>query len=530
MADGKFTLFGYQFNRVEEKQKEKNDDKLTAFASETKDDGAISIATSSQYGTYVDQDGSAKSDSELVSKYREMTLNAEIMSAVDEITNECIVMEDGERTVDLVLDELPLDSKAKKAISAEFDEIIRLLEFNTKAYHIFQRWFIDGRLYYNVVIDKTKPELGILELRYIDPRKIKKVREVAKKKQNPSIDKQNVSLNRTVNEYFIYNDSGLATQKQLGSTGTSGSTNGLKIAKDAVVQVTSGIMDQNNILVLGYLHPAIKPLNQLRSLEDATLIYRITRAPERRIFYIDVSNMPKAKAEQYLREQMIRHKNKVVYDPANGEIRDSRKFTTMLEDFWLPRRDGGKGTEISTLPAGQSLGEIADVLYFQKKLYKSLWIPYSRIEGDAGMFNNKTSEITRDEIKFSKFVDRLRNKFSELFLYSLEKQLVLKGLMTLEEFKRLQHLIKFRFLRDNYFAENKDQEIMLNRLAALQAVVPFVGKYYSNKYIMNHILKLTDEDIERMRQDIINEMQDPLFNPPVPEGQEPEEPQGQKQQ
>lgn len=517
------TLFGFQINREEDDHR--NDDKLTAFTNETKNDGAVVVNAGGPMATYVDLDGSAKTEAELVTKYREMTLNSEIFSAIDDITNECIVMEDGERTVEVVLDDLPLDDKSKKLIEAEFNEVIRLLEFNKKAYDIFRRWYVDGRLYYNVVIDKTQPQLGIQELRYVDPRKLRKVREISKKKANPQIDRQNVTLTRTVNEYYVFNEKGINSGKQPGGT-TSFAANGLKISKDAIIHVNSGITDENATMVLGYLHQAIKPLNQLRSLEDATLIYRISRAPERRIFYIDVSNLPRAKAEQQVRDLMVRHKNRIVYDSSTGEIRDDRKFTTMLEDYWLPRRDGGKGTEITTLPAGQNLGELADVLYFQKKLYKSLLIPYSRIEGDQGMFNNRTSEITRDEIKFSKFVDRLRVSFSELFLLSLEKQLILKGLMTVEEWKQFSYLIKFRFNRDNYVAENKDSEIATNRLNTLNLWMPYVGRYVSNKYVQNHILKMTDEEIEAQKELIMLEMSDPILTPPLPEGEE-EPPQSQ---
>jgi hypothetical protein len=510
-------LFGFQINRVDDN--EKNDDRLTAFTNENKNDGAVVVNAGGPMATYVDLDGSAKTEAELVTRYREMTLNSEIFSAVDDITNECIVVKDGESTVKIVLDDLPLDDKSKKLIEAEFQEVVRILEFNKKAYDIFRRWYVDGRLYYNVVVDKKQPNLGIQEMRYIDPRKIRKIREVAKKKANAQIDKQGVDLSRTVNEYYVFNEKGLATAKQPSGSATFAS-NGLKISKDAIVQVNSGITDENATMVLGYLHQAIKPLNQLRSLEDATLIYRISRAPERRIFYIDVSNLPRAKAEQQVRDLMVRHKNRIVYDSSTGEIRDDRKFTTMLEDYWLPRRDGGKGTEITTLPAGQNLGELADVLYFQKKLYKSLLVPYSRIEGDQGMFSNRSGEITRDEIKFSKFVDRIRHSFSDLFLLTLEKQLILKGLMSPDEWKQFAYLIRFRYLEDNYIAENKDTEIASGRLNTLTLWGPYVGRYVSNKYIQNNVLKMTDEEIETEKQQIMLEMSDPILFPPMAESEE----------
>jgi hypothetical protein len=362
-----------------------------------------------------------------------------------------------------------------------------------------------------VIIDVDNPTQGIKELRYIDSRKIRKVREVRKTKDTMTT----AQIVKSEQEYFLFNERGFMNTGNYGASGTQA----FKLAKDSIVLVPSGMMDKHNTMMLSYLHKSIKVLNQLKALEDATVIYRISRAPERRVFYIDVGNLPKMKAEQYLKDVMTRFKNKLVYDASTGEIRDDRKFMTMLEDFWLPRREGGKGTEITTLPAGQNLGEIEDVRYFQRKLFKSLNVPFARMENEGGSFlMGRSAEITRDEIKFQKFIDRLRLKFSALFLKTLEKQLLLKGIVTPDDWILIAQKLKFDYARDNYYAELKEAEIINNRVATLQGVQPYIGKFYSNKWVQQNVLRMTDEEMEEERAQIVAEQSDPIFNPPMPEG------------
>lgn len=434
----------------------------------------------------------------------------DVDSAIEDIVNESIVYDPDKPIVTINLDELEQSDKVKKLIRAEFDYIVDLLEFNKLAYDIFRRWYIDGRLFFQVVIDVTKPTEGIKELRYIDSRKIRKVKEVRKTKDTMTT----AQVIKGEMEYFLFNERGFQNTGNYGASGTQG----FRIAKDSIILVPSGLMDRHNTMMLSYLHKAIKPLNQLKALEDATVIYRISRAPERRVFYIDVGNLPKMKAEQYLKDVMTRFKNKLVYDASTGEIRDDRKFMTMLEDFWLPRREGGKGTEITTLPAGQNLGEIEDVRYFQKKLFKALNVPFARMENEGGSFlMGRSAEITRDEIKFQKFVDRLRLKFSALFLKALEKQLLLKGIITPEDWTLIAQKLKFDYARDNYYAELKEAEIINNRVATLQGVQPYIGTFYSNRWVQQHVLRMSDEEMEEERKQIIVEQSDPIFNPPMPE-------------
>jgi hypothetical protein len=500
-------LFGFEIRRPKEDQEEQ---KIESFAPKENDDGAIVVAEGGVYGTYVDLDGSVKTEAELVSKYREMSLQSEIDMAIDDIINEVIVTEEDKEPISLYLDDIEdLDDNVKSIIHEEFKEIIRLFEFDTKSYQIFRRWYIDGRLYYHVIIDPTSPLRGILELRYIDPRKIRKVREVTKGKDLKS--QSAAAIQKISAEYFMYSDQGFEKSKNY-----SGMTTGLKIAKDSIIHSTSGLTDPTGKLVYGYLQKAIKPLNQLRALEDATVIYRISRAPERRIFYIDVGNLPKLKAEQYLKEMMTRYKNKLVYDSTSGEIRDDRKFMTMLEDFWLPRREGGKGTEISTLPGGQNLGQMDDVLYFQKRLYKSLNVPFSRLESENSAFSiGRVNEITRDELKFQKFIDRLRQNFGTLFLKAMEKQLVLKGIMSPDQWISIEHKIKFRFPRDNYFAELKDMEVLSEKIARVTEMQMLIGKYYSHEWVRKHILKQTDDEIALEDELISAEKENPQFMDPM---------------
>ena len=478
-------LFGFRIGRAEEEK-----DSVISFAPPEADDGSLTIAQGGVFGTTVDLEGTAKNEAGLVTKYREMTLQPECEKAIDDIVNEAIVGDSKEQSVQIVLDDTELPKNIKDRISEEFDSVLSLLKFQTKSYNIFRDWYVDGRLYYHVMIDIKNPRAGIKELRHIDPRKIKKVRAEKQDRQNPNQITQTV-LNKKYDEFFIYQPTGIGTN-----------TEGIKIAPDSIAYCHSGVLDNRNYMVLSYIHKAIKPLNQLRMLEDATVIYRLARAPERRIFYIDVGNLPKGKAEQYLRDMMAKHKNKLVYDAETGQIRDDRKFLTMLEDYWLPRREGGRGTEITTLPGGQNLGELDDVLYFRKKLYESLNVPVSRLETENQFQLGRASEITRDELKFSKFISRLRMKFSELFYIILEKQLLLKGTMTKQEWNDIKDKIYFDFLEDNHFAELKDAEIMENRLRILADVDQYAGKYYSDEWIKKNVLRMTEDDIADIQQQI----------------------------
>lgn len=464
------------------------------------EDGAMTVAPGGAYATYLDLDGSVRSDAEQVMKYREMYIHPEIDSAVDDIINEMIVMEPNIDPIKINLDNLNQPDNIRDVILAEFKQVLKLYNFSTASYEMAKRWYVDGRLYYHAVIDTTKPELGIQELRYIDPRKIRKIREVRRKKDPDSI----ATLVNNESEYFVYNERGFQTSStNVSAAPTAITAQGLKIAKDSIIYVTSGLLDKNNKLVLSYLHKAIKPLNMLKSSEDAVVIYRISRAPERRVFYIDVGNLPKMKAEQYVRDIMTKFKNKVVYDSATGEIRDDRKFMTMLEDFWLPRREGGRGTEITTLPAGQNLGELEDVKYFQKKLFRSLNVPIGRMESESSGFNmGKAAEITRDEIKFDKFVQRLRLKFSNVFLDALKIQLILKNIVTQEDWEAIKQDIAFDYAKDNYWSELKESEILAQRANVIEILNPMIGKYYSHEYIQRKVLYLTDDEIRVMQAEI----------------------------
>lgn len=494
--------------------------KLDAFVPQQDDDGALVVAAGGVYGTVVDLQGSAKNEAELVTKYREMANHPEVEKAVEDVVQEAIVT-DVEDIVKINLDKVDGISPAiKQAISDEFENVLQLLDFNNQGYEIFKRWYVDGRLYFQAVIDQNAPREGIQELRYIDPRKIKKVKETKKKKVG-SNEQNSAMITDFGSQYYVYNERGFNNTGSAVAGVIPQAATGLKISKDSVINCTSGLLDKSSTLVLSYLHKAIKPLNNLRSLEDATIIYRIARAPERRIFYIDVGNLPKMKAEQYLRDMMQRHKNRVVYDSATGEIRDDRKFMTMLEDYWLPRREGNRGTEITTLPGGQNLGEMTDVEYFQKKLYESLSVPVSRLQSDNAFNMGRASEITRDEVKFSKMIDRLRSRFNHLFIKSLEKQLVLKGVLTQEDWQQISPFVKFIYARDNFFAELKDAEILRERMNTLQQMMQggIVGKYYSHRWVRVNILKQTDEEMEEIDQQIAEEQNNPLLNPPE---QEPE--------
>lgn len=504
-------LFGFEIKRRQQLEQQ-NSPTIQTFAPEQKDDGAVVVAAGGAYGTYVDLEGSARSEADLINKYRDVAQHPEVEMAIDDIVNEAIVSEPEEKIVQLNLDDVNLSSSVKKTITTEFEEILKLLSFNAQAYDLFKRWYVDGRLYYHLVIDTKSPQEGIKEIRYLDPRKIRKVREVKRKKDLST----SATLTKVNAEYYVYNDKGFNNQKASAVSVDAQSAQGLKIAKDSIVHVTSGLMDVNNTLVLSYLHKAIKPLNQLRTLEDATVIYRVSRAPERRIFYIDVGNLPKMKAEQYLSDIMTKFKNRLVYDSGTGEIRDDRKFMTMLEDFWFPRREGGKGTEVTTLPGGQNLGQMEDVDYFRKKLYSSLNVPTSRLESQNNPFDvGRSTQISRDEVKFAKFINRLRLRFSQLFLKALERQLILKGITTSVDWNEISQNIRFDYAKDNYFAELKEAEILNGRLATLNQIENYAGKYYSHNWIRKNILQQTDEDIEQIDEEISEELDDPRFGPPL---------------
>ena len=488
----KFSLFGFTIARNKEEQSQEVQQSFTPPANE---DGALTITSAAYYGTYVDLDGTAKNDVELISRYREMSMQPEIESALDDIVGEAICQDDDGQIIKLVLDDLKQPEKIKSAIKAEFETIMRLLNYKNMAQDIFRRYYVDGRLFYHLIVDKAKPMEGIKELRYIDPRKLRKIREM-KKEKDP---RTGVEVMKVINEYYIFND-----KVTTGASSNFGPV-GVRITTDSIVSVVSGLMDSRRAVVLSYLHKAIKPLNQLRMIEDATVIYRISRAPERRIFYIDVGNLPKLKAEQYLRDIMVKYKNKLVYDANTGEIRDDRKFLSMMEDFWLPRREGGKGTEITTLPGGQNLGELEDVKYFEKKLYKALNVPISRLEPNQGFSLGRVAEVTRDELKFSKFVDRLRNKFSDLFDQAMRVQCVLKGICTAEEWESFKEHIHYDFIKDNNFTELKDAELMKERLSLLGSVDPYTGRYFSQSWIQRNVLRLTDDEIKEMQVEMDEE-------------------------
>jgi len=480
-------LFGFKIGKEEEDK-----DNLRSFVPPSDDDSAASIVGGGVYGTYVDLEGQVRNDAELVKKYREMALQPECDAAIDDIVNEAIVYQPDEYPVQIVLDKLEQPESIKKKIRDEFEHILKLLDFNNQGYDVFRRWYVDGRLFYHMMIDDKNPRAGLQEVRYIDPRKIRKVKEVPKGKPTGAVGQ--TTYVKPI-EYYVYSDKGFMRD----------TNQGLKIAPDSICYTHSGITDKDGKVIISYLHKAIRPLNQLRMLEDATVIYRISRAPERRVFYIDVGNLPKMKAEQYLRDIMQKYKNKLVYDAQTGEIRDDRRFQTMLEDFWLPRREGGRGTEITTLPPGQNLGEIEDVLYFQKKLYKALNVPVSRLESDNGFSLGRASEITRDELKFSKFIARLRSRFSHLFDKLLETQLILKGICNRAEWEQIKEEIYYDYVTDAHFAELKDTEIMKERLMLLSDIDNYAGKYFSVAWIRKKVLQQTEDDIEQMDKEMAEE-------------------------
>lgn len=479
-------LFGFRVGKDDDTV-EKLAVQVPSFAPPPNLDGAMEVAPGGAYGTYVDLEGTAKNEAELVTRYREMSMYPECEAAIDDVVNEAIISDEREDVISINLDGLQQPDSVKKRIEEEFKNVCKLLDLHNQAYEIFRRWYIDGRLFYHIMVDIKQPRKGIQELRYIDPRRIRKIRQPIKRV--PVVGQNSKLIAPPYEEYFLFNPAGL-------SSGTL--TQGVKISKDAISYTHSGLLDARNRMVLSHLHKAIKPLNQLRMLEDAVVIYRLARAPERRIFYIDVGNLPKAKAEQYVRDMMVRHKNRLVYDANNGEVKDARKFMTMLEDYWLPRREGGRGTEITTLPGGENLGQMEDVEYFRKKLYKSLSVPISRLEPEGQFSLGRNGEITRDEVKFAKFIERLRDRFAHLFDNLLEIQLLLTGVMTREEWKDMKDDIKYDFQRDNYYAEIKEQDMLNNRLSVLGIVDAYVGKYYSVEWIRKNVLRQTEDEIKEM--------------------------------
>ena len=500
-------LFGFTIGKKDQPTKT-----LQTFAKPEYDDGALPVTSGGVYGTYVDTDATIKTEFELVNRYRDMALQAEVEAAIDDIVNEAIVTSHEVPPVRINLDNINISDGIKEKIRVEFDEVTRLLDFNKKGVEIFKRWYVDGRMFYHVVIDEKNPKRGIQDLRVLDPRKIKKVRETKKKDGDTRKIPYGTQASDT-REFYVYNERGLYKgQGQPYATTFGQAASGVRIAPDAIVYVHSGMLNSTRTMVLSHLHKAIKPLNQLRMLEDAMVIYRISRAPERRIFYIDVGNLPKLKAEQYLRDLMTKYRNKLVYDANTGEIRDDRKHMSMLEDYWLPRREGGRGTEISTLPGGQNLGDIEDILYFQKKLYKSLSVPISRLESEANYTIGRATEISRDEVKFTRFVNKLQTHFSQLFNDCLERQLTLKGILSREDWKKIRTEVYYAYENDSHFAEVKNAELMQDRMNLLRDLSDYAGKYYSHDYIRKHILRQTDDQIRDIDDAIASELEDPRYN------------------
>jgi hypothetical protein len=489
-------LFGFQISREEDEQPPQ-----TPIAQQM-EDGALNIETGGHYGIYVDLDGSYRSEVDLITKYRTMSMQPEMDSAIEDIINEAIVHDDRGQVVKIVCEELKQPDRIKKLIRDEFDNILKMLDFGNEGSDIFRRWYIDGRLPYNIVIDQENPRAGIINLIYIDPRRIRKIRALKKEK-----NQQGINVVTGTEEFYVYNEK-LVNNNAQNPQITGNFAGSIKLAKDSVVYITSGLLDPAKSTVLSYLHKAIRPMNQLRFVEDATVIYRVSRAPERRVFYVDVGNMPRNKADQYLKDVMTKFRNKLVYDAATGEVRDDRKHLSMLEDFWMPRRGEGKSTEITTLPAGQNLGEMEDVLYFEKKLYRALNVPVSRLESQQGFSLGRSSEITRDELKFDKFIDKLRSRFSTLFDELLERQLALKGICTPEEWNEFKQYIHYDFIKDNNFTELKEAELLQNRMQTLQLLDPYIGRFFSEQWVKKNVLRLNEDEIETMQEEMDEEAEE----------------------
>ena len=491
-------IFGFEIKR------KGDEEKAPSFVAPINDDGAqvlevgqsgYSIGGGYAQGTYLDMEGGVKSEQDLILRYRQMSLIPEVDMAIDDIVQEAISSNDLDAQVGINLDATKFSDSIKSKIRDEFSEVLRLLRFNQTSSDVFRKWYVDGRMYFHLLVEPSNPKKGVVGLRMIDPLQIKKVREVIKKKNAKGIE-----VIDKVKEYYTYNQGGFERNQMVGSNNQT-----LQISPDAIVYTTSGMMDASRRNIIGYMHKGLKAANQLKMMEDALVIYRISRAPERRIFYIDVGNLPKAKAEQYLADTMTRYKNKLVYNADTGEIRDDRKHMSMLEDFWLPRREGGRGTEITTLPGGQNLGEIEDIIYFQRKLFRSLNVPISRLETEAGFSLGRTTEISRDEVKFSRFVDRLRMKFSSMFYDILKTQLVLKGIIPIEEWELEKENIRFDYQKDSHFVEMKEAEILRERVASLRELDEFVGKYYSQQWVRKNVLRQSEEEIEMIDGQIKDE-------------------------
>jgi hypothetical protein len=489
--DRSFKLFGFEIKRAETDDPKKKPSIVPA----RDDDGAGYVtAAGTHYGQYINLDGDdAKDNYNLIMKYRGVSMHPEVDAAIEDIVNETIAGSELEQPIDLNMDNLETSDKIKKTIKEEFDNIVGMMNFHDLGHDIFRRWYVDGRLYHHLVVNESNLKAGIQEIRPIDSAKMRKVKQV-KKKKDPTTGAQ---LIEKVDEYYIY-------QEKPGSTHNAG----VKMSLDSISYVTSGLLDENRKKVVSYLHKALKPISQLRMMEDALVIYRLARAPERRMFYIDVGNMPRGKAEQYMKDIMARYRNKLVYDAQTGEIRDDRKHQSMIEDFWLPRREGGRGTEISTLPGGQNLGEIEDIIYFQKRMYRSLNVPINRLEQEAQFSLGRSTEISRDELKFQKFIDRLRRRFAHLFYDILRKQLILKGIITQEDWDVMKNDIIVDYVRDNHFTELRDAEILRERVQTLDQISNYVGEYFSKEWIQKNVLHLSDEDIETMNKQIGGETEE----------------------
>ena len=492
-------ILGFEINRKKDDLRTIEDKNQKSFVPPVDDDGTPVIEQQSgfvsgaAYGSYVDMEGGVMSEAELIRRYRETSLVPECDSAIEDIVNECITSDTSDKIVTLDLRDVKLSDSIKTKIQEEFNHILSLMKFNQNSHELFRKWYVDGRIYFHKVVDSKRPKFGLVDLRNVDPLKIKKVRNVEEEK-----GKDGIKRIKSIEEFYVFNDKGFDK-----SSAVEGST--LKIAPEAVCYTTSGLLDYNKNAVIGYLHKALKTSNQLSMMEDALVIYRLSRAPERRIFYIDVGNLPKAKAEQYLAETMNKYRNKLIYNADTGEIKDDRKHMSMLEDFWLPRREGGRGTEITTLPGGQNLSEIDDIEYFKKKLYQSLNVPSSRMEADNGFNMGRSSEISRDELKFNKFTNRLQKKFARTFTDILRTQVILKEIVSQEEFDKFKDFIQYDFTADNHFTELKEQEIFKERLDALQGASEYVGQYFSHEYVRKYILRQTEEDIELLDQQIKTE-------------------------
>ena len=484
-------FFGFEIRKKKDKLQDQG-----SVVSPTPDDGSTVVSgAAAYYGMVVDLEGVIKNENDLIRRYREVAQYPDCDNAIEDIVNECIVEDSDDEPVKIVLDELKLSDGIKKKITEEFKNVLDLLHFEEKAHEIFRSWYIDGRLFYHILIDDKNVKNGINELRFVDPRKIRKIKKVEKKRNEKGVE---VIVN--IEEYYLYNDKGI----------TENTTQGVRLSTDSIIFCPSGLIDSNTNMMLSHLHKAIKPVNQLKMIEDSLVIYRISRAPERRIFYVDVGNLPKLKAEQYVNDIMNKFRNKVVYDAATGEVRDDRKHLSIMEDFWMPRREGGKGTEITTLPGGQNLGDIADIEYFQNKLYQALNVPVTRLQPGQGFSIGRASEITRDEVKFNKFINRLRKKFTNIFKDALRIQLIAKGIIRADEWDLLVRDIGFDFQKDNFVAEMKENEVMQQRMTMLQQIDPFVGKYYSVPWIRKHVLKQDEDEVKEIDKEMLADRADEL--------------------